>query len=59
MDIWEEALKFEAMFAQGSGVSEVLTTGATSRRFREAIGYGPFDDEDDEDDDEEEDDDVC
>ena len=35
-DIWDAALAFERMFEQRTGVSELLTTGATSRQLRSA-----------------------
>lgn len=35
-DIWEAALAFERMFEQRTGVSELLTTGGTSRQLRSA-----------------------
>ncbi len=35
-DIWDAAIAFERMFEQRTGVSELLTTGATSRQMRSA-----------------------
>lgn len=35
-DLWEAAMAFERMFEQRTGVSELLTTGATSRQMRSA-----------------------